>query len=213
MLALPFFYSQAGMLALPFMHPFDQPEKWHTRRLPHFEGGEILQFITFRLFDSVPQEKIKKWKLELADSDEIEAQIELGKRIERYADQGLGNAFLKNKLIAEIVRETLFFWKDKKYKLIAWVIMPNHVHLLLRPREGFEVSEIMHSIKSFTANKANKLLKRKGDFWQHESFDRFIRNYEHYERVISYIENNPVKANLCEKPGDWIYSSAYQPEG
>lgn len=192
-----------------FMHPHDQPEKWHTRRLPHYEGGEILQFITFRLFDSVPQEKIKKWKLELAGADKIEAQVELGRRIEKYTDLGLGNSFLKNHSVAEIVRDALLFWNNEKYKLLAWVIMPNHVHLLLRPKEGFKVSEIMHSIKSFTANKANKLLKRKGDFWQHESFDRFIRNYEHFERVVSYIENNPVKADLCEKPADWKFSSAY----
>lgn len=194
------------------MHPHDQPEKWHSRRLPHFEGSEILQFITFRLFDSVPQEKIKKWKLDLAESDKIEAQIELGRRIERYTDLGLGNAFLKNEDVAQIVKDTLLYWNKEKYNLLAWVIMPNHAHLLLRPKEGFEVSKIMHSIKSFAANKANKILERKGDFWQHESFDRFIRNYKHFERVVCYIENNPVKANLCEKPEDWKFSSAYPGE-
>lgn len=191
------------------MNPFDQPEKWHSRKLPHFEGGEILQFITFRLFDSVPQEKINLWQLELGNLESIEAQTELGKRIEKYSDLGLGSAFLKEQEIAQIVQDALIFWNNEKYKLSAWVIMPNHVHLLLRPKEGFTLSEIMHSIKSFTANKAIKTLKRKGEFWQHESFDRFIRNYEHFERVVAYIENNPVKANLCEKPSEWKYSSAY----
>ena len=191
------------------MHPHDQPEKWHSRRLPHFEGGEILQFITFRLFDSVPLEKIKKWKSELDDVKTSEAYIELSRRIEKYTDLGLGNAFLKDEKVAEIVQNAMLFWNKKKYNLIAWVIMPNHVHLLLRPKADFDVSEIMHSIKSFTANKANKLLNRKGDFWQHESYDRFIRNYQHFERVVSYIENNPVKANLCEKPSEWKFSSAY----
>ncbi len=191
------------------MHPHDQPEKWHKRRLPHYEGGEILQFVTFRLFDSVPQEKIRKWQLELADLETTESSIQLSRRVEKYTDLGLGNAFLKDEKIAEIVRDALLFWNNEKYKLFAWVIMPNHVHLLLRPKENFDVSKIMHSIKSFTANKANKLLNRKGDFWQHESFDRFIRNYKHFERVVSYIENNPVKANLCEKPSDWKFSSAF----
>ena len=194
-----------------FMTPFDYPEKWHYRgRLPHFEGGEVLQFVTFRLFDSVPKEKIKKWKDELAQiEDETERSRELSRRIERYADKGRGSAFLKDEKVAKIIQETLMFWDGEKYKLIAWVIMPNHVHLLLRPIEGFELSEIMHSIKSFTANKANKMLKRKGKFWQHESFDRFIRNRKHFERVISYIENNPVKAKLCENPEDCKFSSAH----
>ncbi len=194
------------------MHPHDQPEKWHYRgRLPHFEGGEILQFVTFRLFDSVSQEKIKNWKLELSRmDDDLEAKLELGRRIEKYIDKGLGNAFLKNEEIAQLVQDALFFWNNEKYKLFAWVIMPNHVHLLLRPKEGFELSDIMHSIKSFTANRGNKILKRKGEFWQHESFDRFIRNYRHFERVVSYIENNPVKAKICSKPEDWKFSSAYK---
>ena len=122
---------------------------------------------------------------------------------------GFGSCFLKNVKIAQIVQDALLFWDNKKYKLLAWVIMPNHVHLLLLPKEGFKVSEILHSIKSFTANQANKILQRKGEFWQHESFDRFIRNYEHFERTVSYIENNPVKANLCEKSSDWKFSSAY----
>ena len=195
------------------MHPQDQPEKWHSRgRLPHFEGGEILQFVTFRLFDSVPQEKIKKWKLELSKmTDDQEAMIELGRRIEKYTDKGFGSAFLKDEKIAKMVRDALFFWDNKKYKLISWVIMPNHLHLLLRPNEGFELSEIMHSIKSYTANEANKILNRIGEFWQHESFDRYVRDRKHFDHVISYIENNPVKAKLCKKPSDWKFSSAYEP--
>lgn len=189
----------------------DQPEKWHSRgHLPHYEGGEILQFITFRLFDSVPQEKVKKWKLELSKiDDDKEAKIELGRKIEKYLDKGLGNAFLKNKEIAGIVQGVLLFWDKKKYNLIAWVIMPNHVHMLLRPQETFTLSKIMHSIKSFTANKANKKLGRTGEFWQHEYFDRYTRDYKHLERVISYIENNPVKAKLCSKPDEWEFSSAF----
>ncbi len=67
----------------------------------------------------------------------------------------------------------------------------------------------MHSFKSFTSQKANKIINRKGKFWQEDYFDRFIRNYEHFEKTLNYIENNPVKAGLCEKPSDWKYGSAY----
>lgn len=87
--------------------------------------------------------------------------------------------------------------------------MPNHIHFLMPPKEGISLSEIVHSIKSYTANEANKVLRRRGSFWQHEPFDRYTRNRLHYVNVIKYIENNPVKANLCEKPEDWIFSSAY----
>ena len=73
--------------------------------------------------------------------------------------------------------------------------------------------DIMHAITSFTANAANKLLRRSGKFWQRESFDRYIRNYKHLESVIRHIENNPVKAGLCKKKEDWSWSSAGIVEG
>ncbi len=87
--------------------------------------------------------------------------------------------------------------------------MPNHLHVLLKPFEGIEIGEIAHSIKSYTAHEANKILGRKGSFWQPEPFDRYIRNRDHFVNVIEYIENNPVKARLCSRPEDWRFSSAY----
>jgi REP element-mobilizing transposase RayT len=87
--------------------------------------------------------------------------------------------------------------------------MPNHIHFLLKPFEHHSLSDIMHSIKSFTALRANKFLQRSGKFWQEDYFDRYIRNYEHYEKTIAYIENNLVKAKLCGKPNEWKFSSAY----
>jgi len=107
------------------------------------------------------------------------------------------------------VQDTLLYFDNEKYKLISWVIMPNHVHFLLRPFENHKLEKIIHSIKSFTAQKANQILNRRGKFWQEEYFDRYIRNYEHFEKTINYIELNPVKAKLCEKPTDWKFSSAY----
>ena len=87
--------------------------------------------------------------------------------------------------------------------------MPNHSHMLLTPCAGHELSAILHSLKSYTANEANKLAGRSGQFWQPESFDRYVRDADHFQNVITYIENNPVKARLCEKPEDWPYSSAW----
>lgn len=101
------------------------------------------------------------------------------------------------------------FHDGQKYDLVSWVIMPNHVHILLIPLKGVHLPEILHSIKSFTAQAANKILDRMGAFWQRESFDRYIRNQTHFDAVIRYIEENPVKAGLCKCSSEWRYSSAY----
>lgn len=168
-----------------------------------------MQFITFHLVDAVPCQVIDKWKIELEREKDEEAKKILHWRIEKFADQGYGACYLRNPEIAELVQNALLHFDKQKYKLIAWVIMPNHVHLLLRPLENVELGAIIHSIKSFTAVKANRILNRTGKFWQEDYFDRFIRNFEHYEKTIHYIEMNPVKAELCDKPSDWKFSSAY----
>ena len=130
------------------------------------------------------------------------------RRVEAYLDQGHGSCYLNNLDIAEMVQNALLFHDQKKYRLRAWVVMPNHGHMLCTPCTGYSLAQIMHSLKSFTSNEANKMLGRAGRFWQKEYFDRYLRNARHYAKVLAYIENNPVKANLCEKPEDWPFSSA-----
>ena len=88
-------------------------------------------------------------------------------------------------------------------------VMPNHAHLLLTPNAGHELSAIQQSLKSYTANEANKILGRTGQFWQPEAFDRWIRDADHFAKTIAYIENNPVKARLCKRAEDWLFSSAW----
>jgi putative DNA methylase len=105
--------------------------------------------------------------------------------------------------------ETLLKWDNERYTLIAWVVMPNHVHILIELLGKHELSEIMHSIKSYTAHEANKILGRRGQFWFIESFDRYIRDARHYRNTVRYIENNPVKAGLCRSSTEWEFSSAY----
>jgi len=117
---------------------------------------------------------------------------------------------LKDSRIAEIVRENLLHHKDTKYKLYSWVIMPNHIHYLIRPIAPHTLAEIIHSNKSYTAHRANEILNRSGQFWFHEPFDRYIRDENHFLQTIAYIENNPVKAGLCEKASDWKFSSAFK---
>lgn len=86
--------------------------------------------------------------------------------------------------------------------------MSNHVHALVLPEEGWAVSGIVHSWKSYTSNQANKMLGRAGKFWQEDCFDRYIRNERHYHKAIDYIEANPVKAGLCDDKTQWLFSSA-----
>lgn len=187
-----------------------QPRGWHNRGyLPHFDGGEITQFITLHLDDALPGKVLQKWKNELVIKDEINDKLLLQRRIEKYIDQGFGRCYLKQKDIAKQVQDSLLHFHEKRYKMISWVIMPNHIHFLFRPFENRRLEDLMHSIKSYTAQQCNKILNRRGAFWQEEYFDRYIRDYDHYLNTIHYIQNNPVKAKLCKKPKDWKYGSAY----
>ena len=187
----------------------DNLKGWHRRGyLPHFDGGEVTQFVTFRLHDSLPRKILNSLESEFKGNDDLEKQ----RRVEKYLDCGYGECFLKNPNIAEIVKSKLLAMHDKEFRLKAWMIMPNHVHLLLTPCAGNSLSRIMQSIKGSTARAANLLLERGGDFWMRDYFDRYIRDYEHFIKAFAYIENNPVKAGLCAHFSDWRFSSAWNEE-
>lgn len=182
---------------------------WRSRGyLPHFDGGPIPQSITFRLIDSLPIARMREWAAELPELPVRQAENERRRRIEEYLDQGIGELWLSHPSVAELVEQALLHFDAQRYCLHAWVVMPNHVHVLITPRPGHDLSQILHSWKSFTAKKANALLGKTGAFWQQEYFDRFVRNEKHFEDALNYIEPNPVKAGLCDDPKDWRFSSA-----
>ncbi|QQS40276.1 MAG: transposase [Acidobacteriota bacterium] len=182
---------------------------WYDRGyIPHFEGGEIAQFLTYRLADSMPANVLDRWRKELDSGSEAD-DTRFRKRVELYLDRGHGECWLRDPRIAELVEDNLLFHDGKKYDLKSWVVMPNHVHVLLTPLKDVELGSIAHSLKSYVAHRANRILGRQGRFWQPEVFDRYIRNQRHFANVIRYIERNPVKAHLCHEPSDWRYSSAY----
>ncbi len=183
---------------------------WHSRGyLPHFDGRDVVQFITLHLANSVPKKVIDRWTQELNSSDSKMNRLILRSRNEKYADLGYGEAPLRNHLLAEMVQETLVRDDGTKYRLSAWVVMPNHVHLLARRSGDYSLSDIMQSFKSITSHKANRLLGRSGQFWMRDYFDRYIRNQEHFFKAMRYIETNPVKAGICEKPEEYRFSSAW----
>lgn len=120
-----------------------------------------------------------------------------------------GPLFLRQPEIAALIVDALNYRQSclKHCELYAWVVMPNHVHVLLTPL--ISVSKLMHSLKRFTAAEANRILSRTGEpFWQRESYDRLVRTDREFERIARYIEMNPVMAGLASTPGQFPWSSA-----
>ena len=180
---------------------------FHRTYLPHFEAGAVPQHICFRLADSLPQDLLLQWEEELQRLTENDRETERRRRMEAALDRGYGACWLRRPAVAVLVRDALLHFDGKRYRLHEWVIMPNHVHVLATPLDGTSLSGIVHSWKSYTAKQANKVLKRQGEFWQKDYFDRFMRDDEHYQATAEYIHRNPVMAGLCEKEEDWEWSS------
>lgn len=145
-----------------------------------------------------------------------------------YLDGASGVSWLSDPRIAALVRGSLYCFNGERYHLHAYAIMSNHVHVLLQPITESTASEtpsspeigeskdtdsplsaIMHSLKSYTAHKANEILQRNGEFWQHESYDHWVRDEDELERVVEYIVANPVKAGLAARTHEWHWSSAH----
>jgi putative DNA methylase len=117
-------------------------------------------------------------------------------------------ASLRDERVATLVQDAFLHFDGERYRLLAWVIMPNHVHVIIETMKAHSLSKVVHSWKSYTANFANRILQREGAFWGEDYFDRFIRNNEHFAYALQYVHNNPVKAGLCKRAQDWKFSSA-----
>lgn len=114
---------------------------------------------------------------------------------------------LENRLLAVIVEEALWFGYGERYVMDAYVIMPDHVHLLFQPAAGCTLAKILQGMKGVTARQINRLLGRKGTFWQDESFDHLVRNEADWVDKFTYIHDNPVKSGLVGKAEDYPFSS------
>lgn len=184
--------------------------------LPHFDDQDTPQFITFRLADSIPAHVIEGWKQELGldkspenpeNTKRSQENRKLRERVEKYLDCGYGQCLLKHAGNADLVAKALQHFDGVRYQLHAWVIMPNHVHVLCQQKPGWPLSTIVRNWKSFTAHAINKSMDRSGTLWQADYFDRYIRNETHFLTVAQYIERNPVIAGLCLNAADWLWSS------
>jgi REP element-mobilizing transposase RayT len=192
-----------------------QPEAkgWYSRGyLPHMDQPGLVQFIDFRLYDAVPAPIVEQWKEELRwregmRSDEP-AVAALSRKISQFEDAGRGHCWLADERVAALVEDALLFFDSVRYRLLAWCVMPNHVHVLCEMQEQYPLSHVVHSWKSFTAQRANPLLGRSGTFWAREYYDRFVRDDAHLRRAMAYIEGNPARAGLVETPESWRFGSA-----
>jgi len=176
-----------------------QPKGWHSRGyLPHFDSTETIQFVTFRLADSLPRAVV----------DALRRHEDAIRLIDERLDAGVGACWLGRPDIASLVQAALLHFDGDRYRLLAWCLMPNHAHVVIEIVADNSLSDIVRSWKSFTARHANELLGRSGSFWHPDYFDRYIRNEHHLARTVDYVENNPVTAGLAGSPEDWSWSSA-----
>jgi REP element-mobilizing transposase RayT len=138
--------------------------------------------------------------------------------LESWLDRAtIGPTWLADARVADLVAEALRYRDGKTYRLDAYSIMPNHVHSVFMPlarnNEPKPLASIMHSLKRNTARRANLVLDRSGPFWEHESFDHYIRNRAEWKRIMKYVLENPVKAGLVKNWKDWPWNYLRSPPG
>lgn len=164
--------------------------------LPHCDEAGLVQHIVFGLADAVPK-RSRPPSVFHAD---------------RLLDTGYGSCLLGNAACAEIVERTLMHFDAERYRLLAWCVMPNHVHVVAEELPGFPLGNIVQGWKSSSAHKINEALGRRGRVWRREYFDRFMRGDDHLSTAIAYVEENPVKAGFANTRAEWPWSSARRRE-
>jgi Rad3-related DNA helicase/REP element-mobilizing transposase RayT len=183
--------------------------------LPHWTKTGSIYAVCFRLADSLPVSVLEEWRtkrlsiVQKAKSDgrpltlEESSQLEElhSERVEFYLDQGIGKCWLEQPEIAEIAARAFEHFDGKRYQLLAWCIMPNHVHLVVQPLHAVRLPALIQSWKSFIAKEANKILEQEGEFWQPEYYDHLIRDTQELAHAVQYVFENPEKIGLA----DWAW--------
>jgi 8-oxo-dGTP pyrophosphatase MutT (NUDIX family)/REP element-mobilizing transposase RayT len=177
------------------------------RNLPHWSQDGVTYFLTWRLADSLPAHLVRQWKEERevwlhhhpkpwSGKDVAEYEARFIRRRQEWLDQGHGACVLMLPVAARAMVETLQHFDGKRYLLDHYVVMPNHVHVLVKPLPGNDLQAILHSWKSFSSKRINVLLGRNGNLWMDESYDRIVRDWAELLRCRDYIAGNPGKAGL-----------------
>jgi REP element-mobilizing transposase RayT len=183
----------------PLQSPFVEPRS--RGELPHLIKEGCTYFVTFRQRDAVlPAKPLASSERKLSLPDEIAASSD--------PPLTVGSCVLAQPAIATPVQTSIRHFDSERYQLLAWCVMPNHVHVVVTPGPGYSLGSILHSWKSYTATRINRILHTTGVFWERESFDHLIRAEEDCARFVRYTEQNPVAAQLCKTATDWPFSSA-----
>jgi REP element-mobilizing transposase RayT len=161
---------------------------------------EPIEFERRDLVETAEQQKRELTAVEQGRLDELSPE-----RIEQYLDSGQGLCYLAQPEIADLVAGALQHFDGVRYQLLAWCVMPNHVHVVFQPAPEYELPGILHSWKSFTAKHANKVLKKGGEFWQREYYDHLARDEQDLDRIVRYVMENPARAGL--KDWKWVWCS------
>lgn len=171
--------------------------------LPHWVQDSKIYFVTFRMGDSLPPHVLQEYEDYCAYQQQViesngglpedwtQFEIEKHNRILRYLDAGYGSCVLKNPEVRKVVEQSLSYINGRQCTIHDYVIMPNHVHLLVEVKGNNHVTELIGNVKKYTARVINAMLNRSGKFWQHEIHDRIVRNERHYWYSARYIAYNP----------------------
>lgn len=198
------------------MEPLNDPLHYFDARaetakqhhvLPHWQQEGVTYFVTFRLADALPEERLQRWRLERAAWCALhpkpwDAQTErsyherFSSKVERWLDQNHGSCLLRQPEWGQLVQGALKHFEGQRSRLHASVVMPNHVHALVTLLPDQSLPEILHSWKSYTAHALRQSLGGDGELWQRSYFDRIIRDERHFRNCVRYIRRNPGKARL-----------------
>lgn len=208
---------------------------WYSRGyLPHCDHPGLLQNITYHLADSLPAAVLEQIEVDLRTLPPSQQDMERRRRVEAWLDAGHGSCVLRRPEAAQCVVDTWRHFDGERYDLIAWVVMPNHVHVLVRVYEGVPLAIIVQSWKSHTARRIRPLMEeesraggqplpatmeekdgragarrsREQGVWVREYWDRYIRDERHFHMAVRYIHQNQAKAGLVRMAEDWPWSSA-----
>jgi REP element-mobilizing transposase RayT len=187
---------------------------WRSRGyLPHFDAADTWQSITYRLADAMPRQAIEAMERDLRAVADSDRHKERRRHLEAWADAGHGACLLRRPHVAQILWDNWHRFAGERYDMGPWVIMPNHVHLLIRTHGGWPLENILRSWKSFTAKRIMEVASVPAPVWHHDYWDRYIRDEGHWLSTKAYIENNPVAAGLVSHAADWPWSSASWGQG
>lgn len=175
--------------------------------MPHWHQSGVAYFITFRLADSLPESVLSEWRDERAiwlrwhpepwlAAEQREYDERFTRRIQEWLDSDMGVCHLRRPDVRIQVADCLQHFDGTRYDVDAFVLMPNHVHAIIIPRDGYDLSAVLQGIKGVSANRCNKLLVSAGAFWMDESYDHIVRDAKALNAFRDYIAANPKNARL-----------------